>query len=149
VTAGAFTAVQFDHVAFDSDNTFLLSNHGANIVTQGYYKVEACVEVEILASKFNIVPAFAWSPSSNNPYFANGPLFFGYRGIDSSVTGSAAGDNSVCISAITPYPMYPTDLLSVVLYVSATATVDINQNTSFTQGRFSTQFTGRWIREGT
>lgn len=146
--AGAFTAVQFNKVAYDCDGTYGAGNFGANIVTQGYYEVEASIQLEAGANKDNFALCFAWSPTSGSPYFAQGPLNFGYQGCALPQTGSANADASHCTTAITPFPMYPGDLIQVLAYSIAAHTIDFNQNTSFDQGRFSTQFTGRFVRSG-
>lgn len=149
LTAGTWTGVAFDHVAYDSDGVYSAVNHGANIVTQGYYELEACVQFEAGASKDNSGVCFSWSPTNLNPYFSQGAQNFGYSANCMPQTGSAAADNCISISAVSPYPVYPGDLLQVLAFSSAAHTIDFNQNTSFCRGRFSTQFTGRWAREGT
>ena len=148
LAANSWTGVAFDHVAYDSDGTYSAVNHGANIVTQGYYEVEACVQLEAGTNKDNFALCFEWDPTNVNPHFASGPLDFGWKGSATPQSSSAAADACYCISAITPFPMYPGDLIQVRAFSSAAHTIDFNQNTSYTQGRFSTQFTGRWCREG-
>lgn len=146
--ANAWTGVAFDHVAYDSDGVYSAVNHGANIVTQGYYELEACVQFEAGANKDLSAVCFSWSPTSGSPYFSHGAQSFGFQSNTMPQTGSAAADNCITAYAISPYPVYPGDLLQVLAYTSAAHTIDFNQNTSYDQGRFSTQFTGRWARSG-
>jgi hypothetical protein len=146
--ANAWTAVAFDHVAYDSDGVYSSVNHGANIVTQGYYEMEACVQLKAGANKDDYAVCFAWSPQSGNPYFSHGATNFGYKANSLPQTGSAAADGCLNIFGISPYPVYPGDLLQVLVWSAAAHTVDFNQNTSYNQGRFSTQFTGRWAFSG-
>jgi hypothetical protein len=147
--ANTLAVVQFNKVAYDCDSTYGAGNFGANIVTQGYYEVEASVQLEAGASSDTFVLAFQFSPTSTNPHFAAGVQSFGYKGCALPLTGSAVADACFSISAITPFPCYPADLIQVAIFTSAAHTIDFNQNTSFSQGRFSTQFTGRWVCSGT
>lgn len=149
IASGGWVVVHFDKVAYDSDGTYVSSNNSATIVTQGYYELEACVSLEAGANKDAFGLSFSWSPTNANPHFASGPLNFGWKESSMSQTGSAAADNYLCISGITPFPMYPLDALQVNIFSNAVHTIDYNQNTSYDQGRFSCQFTGRWVREGT
>src|SRR5262249_50827864 len=127
------------------------ANTGALIVTQGYYEVEACIQPENLATKYNFTLAFKWTAGASSPYSAQSPAWFGYRGTDTSVLGSGTASNAGCISAITPVPMYPGDLLQVMVFFSGSTTIALEPNdnaTNYMTGRFSPQFTGRWIRTG-
>jgi hypothetical protein len=149
-TAHSLNVVHFNNVAYDCDGVYNAGNNGANIVTQGYYEVEASVQIEATATGDDIVLGFQWSPGSSNPHFSAGTQSFGFAGCALPVTGSAAADASYSISGVTPFPCYPGgDVIQVVLYTVGAHTIDYNRNTSFSQGRFSTQFTGRWVRSGT
>jgi hypothetical protein len=149
IGATAWTVVAFDHVAYDSDGTYSAINHGANIVTQGYYEMEASIGVQAGANKDNFAVAFQWSPTSGNPHFSAGVTTFGWYGSAMSQTGSAAADDYYTTSAISPFPAYPGDLFQVLVWSAAAHTLSFNNNGSFDQGRFSTQFTGRWVHSGT
>jgi hypothetical protein len=148
LTANTWTAVQYNKVAYDCDNTYLGSNFGANIATQGYYEVEASVQLAAGTTPDIFDVSFKLSMTSSNPNFAAGPQQFGYKGSGLPQTGSAVADACFSTSAITTFPCYPGDLIAVLVYSSVAHTIDYNQNTSFDQGRFSTQFTGRWVRSG-
>lgn len=154
VTAATWTVVPFNDSIYDSDGVWTSGSNGATIKTQGYYRVEAGVQVEELASKYNFVTAFKWTAGASSPYTAQSPYWFGYRAMDTGVTGSAAASNSACIASPTPIPMYPGDLLQVMLYVSGSTAVILEANdnagqpTQFMQGRMSLQFTGRWLHTG-
>jgi hypothetical protein len=148
LTANTITVVQFNKVAYDCDSTYSGVNFGANIITQGYYEVEASIQVEATANSDNFTAAFQWSPTNTNPHFAAGVQSFGFKGSALSLTSSAVADNCYSIAGITPFPCYPGDLIQVAVFCTAAHTIDFNQNTSFDQGRFSTQFTGRWVRSG-
>lgn len=148
VVANVVNVVQFNKVAYDCDGTYNATNNGANIVTQGYYEVEASVQLEAGANKDNFVLAFQMSMTSTNPHFSAGVQSFGFKGCDLPQTSSAVADACMSISAVTPFPCYPEDLIQVSIFSSAAHTIDFNQNTSFDQGRFSTQFTGRWAHSG-
>ena len=146
ITLNTWTNVAFDHVAFDCDGVAsTLPN--AVIKTQGRYALEACVQIEALAAKASITAAFLFTAGANNPNYTPGQTqFFGYRGTTSSQTSSAAADNAICISTLTPMVLYPADQLNVAVYLGSSMTIDYNENTSFSQGRFATQFTGYWDR---
>ena len=148
LAASTTTPVQFNRVAYDSDNTYNVVNFGANLVTQGYYEVEASVQLEAGANKDNFIICFQMSMTSGNPHFSAGTQSFGFKGNDLPQTSSAVADGCLSTSAITPFPCYPADLIQVLVFSNAAHTIDFNQNTSFDQGRFSTQFTGRWVRSG-
>jgi hypothetical protein len=47
--------------------------------------------------------------------------------------------------------MYPGDTIQVMVFLSGAIapTLEINDNSAFLTGRFSIQFTGRWLRMGT
>lgn len=146
--ANTHTAVAFDHVALDSDGVWRAANHEALIVTQGYYEMEASVQFEAGASKDACEVAFLWTPVNTSPYFSHGATYFGFKSDSLPQTGSAASDNCLSISGISPYPAYPGDTFTVMAWSVAAHTLDFNQNTSYIQGRFSTQFTGRWSLSG-
>ena len=148
IVINTWTAVAFTHVAYDSDGVFVSANHGANIITQGYYEMEASVGVQAGANKDNFAIAFQWSPTSTNPHFSAGVTTFGWYANAMSQTSAAAADDYYTTSAISPFPAYIGDLFQVIVFSTAAHTLSFNNNGSFDQGRFSTQFTGRWVRSG-
>ena len=148
ITANTWTNVSFSNVAYDCDGVASLPN--VVVVTQGYYSLESCVQVQAGANKDEFVGAFLLTTGANNPHYTPGTLvYFGYAGNNMSQTGSAAADNTICLSAATPVCLYPLDKLNVQVYTNANHTVDYNVNTSYIQGRFSTCFTGSLCRLGT
>lgn len=148
VPAATWTTVNFDHVAFDSDHVGIYPN--AQIATQGVYALSACVQLEANANTTDeYSAAFGFTAGANNPHYTIGATqLFGYRGGGCSSTGSAAADNAVCLSSITPMTLFPGDLLTVQVYLSASHTLQTNVNTSYIQGRFANKFTGHWLRLG-
>lgn len=148
IVANTWTVVQFDHSAYDSDGVFNATNHAADVVTQGYYEMEASIQLQAGANKDDYAAAFTWSPKVGGPYFSHGTVYFGHKANSLPQTGSAAADGCLNIYGVTPYPAYPGDVLQVLVWSAAAHTVDFNQNTSYDQGRFSTQFTGRWAYSG-
>lgn len=154
VTAATWTVAPFNDSIYDSDGVWTSGSSGATIVTQGYYRLESCVQVQNLATKVNFATAFKWTAGIHTPYSAQSPYWFGYRGVSMSVTGSGSGTQAGVNAAITPIPMYPGDLLQVMLFVggSTNAILEANDNAgqpaAYMNGRMSLQFTGRWAREG-
>lgn len=154
VAANTWTNVAFNKVQYDSDG--VAGAAGANlpavkIVTQGYYSLEACVQVQGNSGTNNqFTPAFLFTAGPNNAHYAaNSTYYFGFRGGKTSSTAQAAGTNANTPCDITPMVLYPGDQLNVAVYITAAMTLDFNQNTSYVQGRFSTKFTGYWVRTGT
>src|SRR5579859_7399596 len=143
IAANTWTSVIYDHTAFDSDG--VRAYPGVTIVTQGRYKLEACVQIEATSTKDAFSAAFLFTAGANNPNATAGTLkYFGFRGCGTSITGSGAADNAICISDLANVVFYPGDVIDVQVCVGATHTLDYNQNTSYTQGRFVTKFTGAW-----
>jgi hypothetical protein len=119
-------------------------------VTTGYYCVEMCLQVinptgsEIMATAFEIVAG------ANNPHHSSGSNsgFFGQRW--TGVTYPSDDEDTAMVgSDICPWVLYPGDLVKPMIYCNAASTLDHNSNTLFMQGRFSTSFTGYWLRTGT
>lgn len=133
-------------VAYDNDG--VAGAKSANIVTQGYYAVEACFGVAVDATSFTLVGAFLWTAGANNPHFTSGTtLRFGARG------GNTVSDNSsntfYCTSDICPNVCYPGDSIQPQINPSVSITMKTNTNDSWNEGRFVANFTGMWIAEGT
>lgn len=147
-----WTSVNFDHVNYDSDGVAGASNvnlPNAKIVTQGYYSLSACVQLQATANTTDMyTAAFLATGGGNNPNLSLGTkLWFGYKSRQASSTAQAAADNAISITSQTPIPLYPADTLAVQLWLNTGAhTVDINANTSYIQGRFATKFTGHLSR---
>ena len=140
------TVTPTTNVAFDCDG--VMSFASATIVTQGRYALEACISVQIPNAKDEFVVAFNFQAGANNPHFTSGAmLHFGHRGTSTSLSGSAAADNAICLSDVAPMALYPGDILTVQVFLNAALTVDFNQNTSFSQGRFVAKFSGYWLGE--
>jgi hypothetical protein len=153
VTAATWTVVPFNDMIYDSDGTWTSGSSGATIVTQGYYRLEAGVQVEELATRVNFATAFKWTAGIHSPYSAQSPYWFGHRGISMSITGTATASQAGCNADITPFAMYPGDLLQVMVFIggATNAILEANDNgggANYMLGRMSMQFTGRWAREG-
>lgn len=150
VTASTWTTVGYNKVAYDSDGVTTSSISQPSIVTQGYYAVTACVQLEATSGGSDMyTAAFLVTTGANNPHFTSGTTqYFGYKGGKMSSTGQAAADNAVCLSDEVPMVLYPGDKLAVQVYTTAAKTIDYNQNTSYIQGRFATKFTGSFLRTG-
>lgn len=150
LTASSWNVVGFDHVAYDSDGVTTSSKSVLTIATQGYYDLEACVQLQAQAGTGLMFNAgFLFTAGGSNPHFSLGATqYFGYSGSRMSSTAQAAADNASCIASITPMVCYPGDKLNVSVYSASALVIDYNQNTSFIRGRFATKFTGRWSREG-
>lgn len=148
ISASTWTKVAFDHVAVDSDNVW--SSPDAVIKTQGYYKLGASVTMQLNANANDMyTAAFLHTAGASNPNFTAGTLnYFGFRGTKLGNTGAAAADNTACIACPTQTVCYAGDKLAVVIFLSAAHTLDINNNSSYIQGRFACQFTGTWLRTG-
>lgn len=151
LTSSVWNVVAFDHVADDSDGVSGSSTSNLTLATQGYYDLEACLQLEAAAATQNMyTAAFEFTAGGSNPHFTSGTTqYFGYVAGRMSSTAEAAADNAVCLAGITPMVCYPGDKLNVSVFPSAAITLDFNQNTSYIQGRFATKFSGRWAREGT
>lgn len=147
VSAATWTSINYNHVAYDSDGVY--DNVGAIVVTQGRYVLEACIQMQATSTKDNFVGAFFFQAGANNPHFTTGSQqYFGYCGSNLSQTGSANATNALCLASITPMICYPGDFLHVQVYSPAAHTIDYNQNTSYIQGRFATNYTGYFVNTG-
>jgi hypothetical protein len=150
ISASTWTVVPFTDIIYDSDGVASnpLTPTSAIIKTQGYYAVDSSVQMENTASRINFITAFKWTAGASSPYSAQSPAWFGYRGTSTGVIGSGSANQGSCVSAITPVPMYPADTLQVMVFISAAAALEPNDDLTYMTGRFSTQFTGRWVRQG-
>ena len=139
--SSGITSVVFGTVAFDSDG--VSNGTGVTIVTPGYYHTEMCVQVECTATGEQINVWFLVTFGANNPNFTNGTTkIYGARG---STTSSQTGVDAARVSsALCPYALYPGDKINPQIQVGTALTLDNNSNTSYIQGRFVCNFTGRW-----
>jgi hypothetical protein len=147
IPASTWTAVTSGTVAYDNDGVY--SNFSAQIVTTGYYVVEACLQIIDTATIFDFYTAFQIVAGANNPHHTSGTNsgFFGQR--MSATSANTVTDNANCISDTCPWVLYPGDVVSPMIWVSAAATADHNTNNSYMQGRFATTFSGYLSRTGT
>lgn len=153
MSAATWTAIPWDTEIYDSDNVGPGTGTwtAATIVTQGYYHVEGAVQPQNQSTRVNFAMAFKWTAGASSPYTSSSPGWFGYRASNMSVSTTAAATCGGIISAITPFPMYPGDTIQTMAFVSGSTapTLEINDNSAYMSGRFSMQFTGRWLRMGT
>jgi hypothetical protein len=117
-------------------------------VTRGYYALESCVQFESFGSATNLGAAFLFTAGSANPRYAeNSTVQFGMRAF-ASYQGDDA-ENALVASDITSMCCYPGDILQAQAYCSRAVSLDYNENSSYTQGRFVPNFTGYWTSYGT
>lgn len=156
ITAATWTSIAYDHVAVDSDGV-AGSGHAnlpnAKIVTQGYYALSACTAITTNTDNADMyTTAFLITGGGNNPNLTTGTAYYmGYKGNRSSNTTEAPSDNAVCISDMTPFPLYPLDTVTVQVYLSAAHSINVNTTatqTAYNIGRIATKFSGQWLREG-
>jgi hypothetical protein len=132
------------NIAWDNDG---VSDSGvAEIVTQGYYAVEACVPFESISASNDLYVRFLYTAGSNGTLDSGTTITFGRAG--GSAVQSASQDTDICISDIVPACCYPGDTIEVEMYYTSDVTVNYNQNTSYISGRFPFNFTGYLIRTG-
>lgn len=144
--SAGWNLVKFPVNTYDSDGVYYGTGQ-AKIVTRGYYAVESCVEFEPSDSSINSGAGFLFTAGSSNPHYAeNTTVLFGMRAFASYQGGD--GDNTLVASDITSMCCYPGDILQAQAYCTKAITLDYNQNTSYTQGRFVPNFTGYWTAYG-
>jgi hypothetical protein len=146
VPATTWTSISFPATAIDSDGMSSGSS-AITVRTQGYYAMEACVPVKTQAAAFNMQVAILFTAGLANPHYTSGTTNrFGYR---SGLSWTAINfDESVCVDDVCPVVCYPGDTLAVQLYASVAVVTDANTCSSAVLGRFVTNFTGRWVRQG-
>lgn len=146
LTANSWNSITYNHNVIDSDGVHA-SGGVAQIVTQGYYAVEACIGLSVTSTGFSFIGAFLWTAGANNPHFTSGTtLRFGPRGCNGVNNNSS---NTGCTPIdICPNVCYPGDTIQPQVYVTAALSLKANTNDSWNEGRFSANFTGAWIAEG-
>jgi hypothetical protein len=142
--ANTWSTLIFGTSAFDSSN--VSDGTGAQITTQGYYAVEACVPFQAGAGGIAAWVAFLVTAGPNSTHTAGTTLQFGLRG--GSATAVAGDDFTLNTTDIVPWCLYPGDTVYVQAYVTSAISTNKNQNSSYTGGRFVPNFTGMWIRSG-
>lgn len=146
LAANTWNAPGYSTVIYDSDG--VQSSGLAKIVTQGYYAVEGCADLQTGASGILFDTRFLLTAGPNNPHLTNGSTrIFGQRGGNSVATASQ--DTAVTLTDVCPIVCYPQDTLQFQVWVNSATTLNFNQNTSYIQGRFVAQFTGYFVRTGT
>lgn len=144
VGPGVWTTVAFDTVAFDSARIVSLPN--VIVETQGFYSVEASVDIHTGTGRF--FPAFLLTAGTSNPHYTSGTTVrFGERG--GTTPPNASEDAATCASCLAPVCLYPGDMLSVQVWMDVGSTIQNNNNSSYRQGRIPITFTGYWVAEGT
>lgn len=145
LTASTWNSPQYSTVAYDNDG--VQSSGVAKIVTQGYYAVEACFDIGPTSSEITFLGTFLWTAGPSNPHFTSGTtLQFGPRG--GGVNSENIADSALCITDICPNVCYPGDTIQPQVYVSAAATLQVNSNGSYHNGRFVANFTGCYVAMG-
>lgn len=146
-SAATWAVMKAADIAFDSDNLWTSTGY-ATIVTQGYYQVEACVDVEMGGDTTSCYSSFLFTAGTNNIHKSSGTTIqFGMRGGDCIQT--AAQDTSICTSSLVPVCCYPGDTLQVYIMTETNSTINANVNTNYMAGRFTANFTGYMVRTGT
>lgn len=145
LAANSWQTVNFGSVAFDSAN--VSDGQGAVVTTAGYYAVEGCLPVQAGAGGIAAWISFLFVAGPNNPNASPGSqITFGLRG--GTATSTAGDDFTLNSSAIAPLCLYPGDGLYLQAYVTGAVSTNVNNNSSYTAGRFVPNFTGTWIRQG-
>lgn len=145
ITANAWVSVATGKTAFDSDGA--ASSPGVTIKTQGHYAVEGCVPFVAFNSGAGCAIAFLVKAGSSNPHHSSGSSqLFGYKG--GAATNETGVDFTLVSSELCPWVCYPGDQIIVQAYTTVSVSIDYNTNASYRQGRFVTNYTGMWVREG-
>jgi hypothetical protein len=139
IEAGSATSVAWD-------NDGVQDSGWAEIVTQGYYAVEACVPYESIGTSNDLYARFLYTAGSNGTLDSGTTRPFGTAG--GQAVQSSSQDTVFCLSDIVPVCCYPGDVIEVQLYYTSDVTLNYNQNTNYVSGRFPFNFTGYWLREG-
>lgn len=148
LTASTWNTPGYQTVAFDSDNT--QSSGSAVVATQGIYAVEGCAQVNTGTTSTLFKVGFLVTGGGNNPHLSTGStLQFGQRGGDSA-TSQATTCSAGVAADLTPICLYPLDKVDLQVWIgSSSISVQNNNTTNYLFGRFSANFTGRWIRTAT
>jgi hypothetical protein len=134
--------------AIDTDGVNVLGTGVVEIQTQGYYVVEGCGQLVNNANDVQFLTSFLWTAGANNPHFSSGATQrFGTRG--GATCSEATTDAAQTPQCICPNVCYPLDTIQFQVWTSTAFNLDRNSNNAYQQGRFVTQFTGMWLREGT
>lgn len=144
--ANTWVTVPMTATAFDSDRVG--TGSGVTIVTQGYYTCEACVPFVSQASVNNGWAAFLWTAGPANANFSAGTTVqFGLKA--GRIIAATGSDEVLSPADMCPVVCYPGDTIVVQANVAINNTViDVNNPTSAFAGRFTCNFTGRWVRVG-
>jgi len=146
-SAGVWAVMKAANVAFDSDNLWTSTGY-ATIATQGYYQVDACVDVAMGGDTTQCYSSFLITGGGSNPHLGTGATIqFGMRG--GSCVQTAAQDTSICTSSPVPVCCYPGDEVQVYVMTVTGSTINSNVNTNYMSGRFTANFTGYFVRTGT
>jgi hypothetical protein len=147
LTGGSWQTIPYNTVQYDPDNMHNAATGGIQVNTQGYYRLEACLEIEGPAANDTLSLSFFLTVGPNNPNFSNGTtLRFGGCG---DAVSSGSNDWSFVIADVVPIVLYPNDQILVQCFPGGTTITDTLTNSAATAGWFSPQFSGRWIRQGT
>lgn len=152
-SATTWTDVPIGTVAYDSEssgagNTGILTDGiGAIIRTQGIYMTEACVGIVSTSTAVYNQISFLITGGGNNPHLTTGATRrYGLRGNES--VGVAGAEQYTCCVDSTPFAVYPLDKIRVQASCGVATTITFNNNSAYNNGRFSTNFTGRWKMVG-
>lgn len=157
LTSQTWTTIGFANVAYDSEESGagltgagILTTLGtgvATIKTQGIYAVESCMSFVATATAFQCMTSFLITGGGSNPHLSSGvTMRFGLRG-DETIN-VAASQVCLCCADTTPITCYPGDTIAAQGWAGAATVVTFNNNSDYKYGRFSSNFTGRWIRAG-
>jgi hypothetical protein len=147
LTTSTWNTVRTANVAVDTDGVFTGTGQ-ALIVTQGYYKCEACLPFEGQSASWLAQGVFKVVAGGSNPHYTSGAFaYFGGAATWSAYTSTSV-DTSLCLNGKCPWVCYPGDTISVQTYPLSATTINNGQNNSATAGWFTPQFSGRWISIG-
>lgn len=150
IAATTYTDLFMNSCAFDTDQVWDINNPArANIRTQGYYVVEACAPFVSQSSLYGVQLGFRWTAGPYNPHYSSGTTVqFGYRTGEVAVDSSGNTNEVLCADDMCPVVCFPGDIITVQAYASVACWVDIGGPSSSIKGRFTCNFTGRWLRAG-
>ena len=147
LTATTWNTVPATTVEIDTDNMVNAANGGVQINTQGYYRFEACLQVQAPASNDVIALSFLLTVGPNNANYSNGTTFrFGGEG--TAFASGAGVDWAFCQADICPVVLYPNDVVVMQAFPSVGVTTHVLANNTATTGWFSPQVSACWIRAG-
>lgn len=147
LSGGSWQTVPYNTVVYDPDNMHNAATGGIQVNTQGYYRLEACLEVEPPAANDTLSITFLLTVGPNNLNYSSGTTF--RFGGNANAISSGSNDWSFCIADIVPIVLYPNDTILVQAFPGGTTITDTLLNSGATTGWFAPQFSGRWLRTGT